>query len=175
MEKKCKLCGSLLAVGKNWRNSAKTKKDYKCVVCKKKYDEIRYLQLREKILNDPEKKEKRFLYKRALKTLCIEKYGRVCACCGEDRIEFLTLDHIGGRSRGHEIDVLDGVQLSLWLKRNNFPSNIHLRVLCCNCNFSIGAYGYCPHQPTKPKTYACGYNLSRSVVVWEQISKPQDG
>jgi predicted transcriptional regulator len=31
-----------------------------------------------------------------------------------------------------------------WLKNHNFPSGF--RVLCYNCNSSIGAWGYCPHK-----------------------------
>jgi len=34
-----------------------------------------------------------------------------------------------------------------WLKQNNFPEGF--RVLCINCNFSLGIYGYCPHEKQK--------------------------
>ena len=31
----------------------------------------------------------------------IAAYGDVCACCGETREQFLTLNHIGGKKRKH--------------------------------------------------------------------------
>ena len=31
-----------------------------------------------------------------------------------------------------------------WAIKHNFPDE--LRLLCHNCNFSLGAYGYCPHS-----------------------------
>lgn len=37
-----------------------------------------------------------------------------------------------------------------WLKRNDWPKGF--RVLCHNCNSSLGYYGYCPHRRnTTPK------------------------
>jgi hypothetical protein len=34
--------------------------------------------------------------------------------------------------------------LHLYLRTHGYPSGF--RVLCHNCNFSFGHYGYCPHQ-----------------------------
>jgi len=65
----------------------------------------------------------------------------VCVCCGEDKYEFLTLDHILGNGKSHRENVGD---VYTWAVRNNFPSG--LRVLCMNCNISFGLYGYCPHD-----------------------------
>lgn len=31
-----------------------------------------------------------------------------------------------------------------WLRDNNFPDEY--RILCMNCNFSLGRFGYCPHK-----------------------------
>jgi hypothetical protein len=33
-----------------------------------------------------------------------------------------------------------------WLRKNGFPKGF--RVLCHNCNFAHGHYGYCPHKTT---------------------------
>ena len=68
-----------------------------------------------------------------------------CACppCGEDYIEFLTIDHIEGGGRKH-IKSIGTSMLYRWLVKNNFPEGF--QVLCMNCNFSKGKYGYCPHQ-----------------------------
>lgn len=70
-----------------------------------------------------------------------------CVCCGENHIEFLTIDHIDGGGNKHrkKIGLKCGVSFNRWLIRNGFPSGF--RVLCMNCNFSIGHYGYCPHNP----------------------------
>lgn len=64
-----------------------------------------------------------------------------CSCCHEKHYEFLAIDHMGGGGRKHRLEVKSVYQ---WIKRNNFPTGF--RVLCHNCNQSIGAYGYCPHN-----------------------------
>ncbi len=78
-----------------------------------------------------------------LKELIFSVYGTSCKCCGEDKREFLTLDHLEpAGSRHHELRC--GVGLFRWLKKHNFPAGY--RTLCLNCNFAIGHYGYCPHH-----------------------------
>ncbi len=68
-----------------------------------------------------------------------------CACCGEDRLVFLTLDHIDGggnaerRMAGHR----GGPQWYRLLRRTGYPPG--LRVLCWNCNFAVHR-GVCPHS-----------------------------
>jgi len=70
-----------------------------------------------------------------------------CACCGLVQIEFLTIDHINGRTPE---DDLGGRQLYELLKRKNFPSGY--QVLCFNCNQAKGLFGACPHTwPTNIK------------------------
>ena len=80
--------------------------------------------------------------------LCLEHYGGKppkCACCGEKHIEFLGIDHIGGGGRQHRKKIKKKYRsIYDYLFRNNFPEGY--RVLCHNCNMSIGFYGYCPHQ-----------------------------
>jgi len=68
-----------------------------------------------------------------------------CACCGESYIEFLTVDHINGGGVKHRKKVgITGTFFYRWLKKNSYPKEF--RVLCYNCNCSIGHYGYCPHE-----------------------------
>lgn len=65
----------------------------------------------------------------------------ICDCCPENRYEFLTIDHIKGGGTKHRKIVKN---MYRWLKKNNYPDGY--RVLCMNCNYSYGHYGYCPHQ-----------------------------
>lgn len=69
----------------------------------------------------------------------------ICSCCGESRLEFLTLDHINGGGTKHREQVGgSGSFMYAWIIKNNFPDGF--RILCMNCNFSLGIYGYCPHR-----------------------------
>ena len=70
-------------------------------------------------------------------------YGGKCVCCNESQQEFLALDHVNGggtqqRKRTHVHT------LYRFVIQNNFPPEY--RILCHNCNASLGHYGYCPHN-----------------------------
>jgi len=73
-------------------------------------------------------------------------YGWECKCCGENNIEFLSLDHIkgGGKKQRKE----GGQHQYGWIIKNNFPDNF--QVLCMNCNFARGKTNnknkICPHK-----------------------------
>ena len=73
----------------------------------------------------------------------VDHYGGKCACCGETHKEFLAIDHINGGGNKHRKENKIH-SLHKWLIRHNYPSGF--RILCNNCNFSLGAFGYCPHQ-----------------------------
>lgn len=74
--------------------------------------------------------------------------GSICVCCQETRIEFLTIDHIHGGGTRHRTEVnATGSSFYTWLKKNRYPPGF--RVLCANCNFSHGHFGYCPHENEK--------------------------
>ena len=66
-----------------------------------------------------------------------------CACCGEERYEFLCIDHINGGGTKHRRVIGYGGGLWQWLRSHGYP--LGYRVLCYNCNFSLGHYGHCPH------------------------------
>lgn len=70
--------------------------------------------------------------------------GLKCACCGENNIEFLAIDHINGGGNQHKKVIGKNKRFYLWLKENNYPEGF--RILCHNCNMSFGLYGYCPHE-----------------------------
>ncbi len=80
---------------------------------------------------------------RKLREEAMSGYGGKCECCGEDRYEFLAIDHVNGGGR-KEREKLSTYQIARKIVNNNFPKEY--RVLCHNCNQSIGWYGYCPHK-----------------------------
>lgn len=82
---------------------------------------------------------------RKLRLGALEHYsegGVKCRCCGEEHLEFLAIDHVGGGGNQQRKEV-GRLCLYQWLKNNGYPDGY--RVLCHNCNQSLGAYGYCPH------------------------------
>jgi hypothetical protein len=79
------------------------------------------------------------------KNIVLAHYGARCQCCGETQQEFLGIDHIyGGGEKERNKNGTRGSQLYLWIIQNHFPG--HLRILCYNCNLSLGYLGYCPHE-----------------------------
>jgi len=83
------------------------------------------------------------------KKIIFEHYGGKppkCACCGETGWEFLSVDHINGGGTKHkkELNCGGGLGFYKWIINNNFPTD--LRLLCMNCNFALGKFGYCPHD-----------------------------
>ncbi len=72
-----------------------------------------------------------------------------CACCGETKRDFLTIDHVNGN--GNKTCKMLGIprggsELYRWLVRNRFPAGYG--VLCANCNMSKGKHGVCVHKQT---------------------------
>ena len=111
-----------------------------------------------KALKGNRERYSRYLNGRALgqkqkRILVLEHYSRGgiahCECCGEDRIEFLSIDHKAGDGAAHrrEIGHGRGNNICNWIIRNGFPPLF--RVLCMNCNCARGHYGYCPHDDTE--------------------------
>ena len=71
--------------------------------------------------------------------------GGKCACCGEATEEFLTLDHVNGKGSEHarKVGGSDGIYRETL--REGCPKNKY-RVLCWNCNCTLGYCKYCPHN-----------------------------
>lgn len=80
-----------------------------------------------------------------LRAEALAAYGNKCACCGEDRLPFLAIDHLNGGGAAHKRSLGIGcaVDFYRWLRVNEFPSGF--QVLCHNCNMAKGFYGKCPH------------------------------
>ena len=87
----------------------------------------------------------------ALKALIIKEYGGKCTCCGENKIEFLSIDHIDNTGAEHRryLRSLGTADIYTFLLKNNFPKD-NYQILCFNCNCSKQFYGYCPHNINLP-------------------------
>jgi hypothetical protein len=126
-----------------------------CRDCTKNASATFYSKNREQINNrrksqhdqykDPDRK-----YRRKQRAAVITAYGDRCACCDEARIEFLAIDHVNGGGNAHRREMGGcGNSITRLLYRRlraGEPNDTRFRVLCHNCNLSIGFYGYCPHE-----------------------------
>lgn len=85
------------------------------------------------------------------KQAAIEAYGGKCACCGEDRLVFLTIEHTWKNGAEHRKELGSygsGTRLYRWLKKAGYPTDLGLGVLCFNCQMA-SFWGVCPHQDEK--------------------------
>ena len=70
----------------------------------------------------------------------------MCKNCNENNLEFMTIDHIDGEGSQERKKLGwrgSGVNFYKYLIEQGLPDGY--RVLCMNCNFSYGVFGYCPH------------------------------
>jgi len=81
--------------------------------------------------------------KRQQRQWLIALYGGKCECCGETRWEFLAIDHLdGGGSQERKRFGTTAYYKHLADAGRRLPG---YRLLCHNCNASLGMYGYSPH------------------------------
>lgn len=75
--------------------------------------------------------------------------GYKCACCGETKKPFLTIDHIDGGGTKHRKEMKGGGCFTYrWIVKNGFPAGF--QVLCFNCNSGRAQNGgVCPHKDEK--------------------------
>jgi hypothetical protein len=121
------------------KQKGKYYQDNLCKECRKRSNR-EYRKVNKKMFRLAEVRKRRNIKAKVMKA-----YGGKCECCGEDRFEFLTIDHIKGNGSKHRKEINGmGERLYWWLQREKFPNGF--RVLCFNCNCSRGAFGYCPHK-----------------------------
>lgn len=84
-----------------------------------------------------------------LRNKFLDMYGRICTCCGESCVDFLTIEHIQGQ-QGKDRKVGDKAYL---IAIKEYRPDLY-EVLCYNCNCAKGKLGYCPHQREKHTVYA---------------------
>lgn len=87
------------------------------------------------------------------KIWAFEAYGgAVCNCCGERRLEFLSLDHVfndGFKDHKHKNGRYAGAAFYSRLRKLRYPDKNRYQVLCMNCNFGKKINnGVCPHKET---------------------------
>lgn len=81
-----------------------------------------------------------------LRLVCVTTYGGKCTCCGDNRNEYLILDHINGGGAKHRETEKGSKAMYLWAQRNNFPPVLQL--LCANCHLAKHRGISCPHSMT---------------------------
>ena len=135
----CRKCGVILT-DENWYASYKKKYDYVCKKCNCEYTKKWQQNNRDKCNQLQNESNHRLIND------VIDAYGGKCACCGETRKEYLSIDHINGDGNKHkrEIGVKDSREFYRWLKKNNYPEEF--QVLCFNCNCGKRNYSACPHN-----------------------------
>lgn len=116
---------------------------------KKNPEKVKEMAARSRVNNSENIREWHKKDAQNAKTDCMNAYGGKCVCCGESELTFLTIDHINGTSLKKNQSYRLGTSLYKWLRRNNYPRD-NFRILCCNCNYSCGFFGYCPHGNLPP-------------------------
>lgn len=114
--------------------------------------ETRKAAMREYARKNKDKfREYRKKYRQKLKSKFIELYGGKCSCCGDDRVEFLTLDHVegdGALRRNNNGRRKSGQRsrdnLQEYIKANKAYDPDTFQILCMNCNCGKQWYGECP-------------------------------
>lgn len=98
-------------------------------------------------------RERNATYRAKIRQDVLDAYGGKCECCGESRNEFLALDHIHGGGSKERREMANNTSGGVYrIARDAGFSKDKYRLLCHNCNSSIGWYGYCPHQ----REQSCG-------------------
>ncbi len=138
----CKSCRSMLAAEYNRKTSTR----------RHRLSREWYYRNRGKVLARQKKNAPKCARRRSelnkkrwdeLKEKVYSHYGKLCACCGETEMSFLTIDHINDDGAIHRQGA--GKDLYRWLIKNSYPEQF--QTLCRNCNF--GKYindGTCPHK-----------------------------
>ena len=87
----------------------------------------------------------RTLQKLRLEVLSAYSKGKPhCACCGEDEMMFLALDHVNGGGNNERKNGGGSYGVYRRLRAAGYPKGY--RVLCHNCNQAIGHWGRCSHK-----------------------------
>lgn len=86
--------------------------------------------------------EQKRLRRQKNRTTVLAHYGTKCQCCGEDKLPFLALDHVGGKI--DKLDYKTGTDLVEQVIKLGFPKDF--QILCHNCNMAVRWGRICPHK-----------------------------
>jgi len=80
----------------------------------------------------------------------LSHYGKVCSCCGESRLPFLTFDHTSKKARDRDRDQdgapISGTRIVIKAYRTGkWPTGIRISCFNCNCGQARNK-GVCPHE-----------------------------
>lgn len=78
---------------------------------------------------------------KVLSAYCDGELKCSCVKCNETNPRFLSIDHINNDGADHRKSIGGGSYLYDWLIKNDFPKGF--RVMCYNCNLSLGFFGIC--------------------------------
>lgn len=138
----CEICGKSFEPNKYYHNGSQRYCSEECRKTGIKNYQRDYM--RNYMRTHPKYTIKNREYNRKQKVEVLTHYSNPpkCACCGENHIEFLTIDHINGdgaeqRKRlSGDSQKFSGFLFYEWLIINNFPKGY--QVLCMNCNMAKG-------------------------------------
>lgn len=143
MRSECATCGDTLTVSNAIYRHRKNRKPeilIRCRDCDSKLLKLKFQTPEAKAARSEIQKRSRQKIRRTV----LAAYGNRCQCCGEQREEFLAIDHVEGGGAEQRRSIRSSTDLCRWLIKNGFPEKF--RILCHNCNQSRGWYGYCPHE-----------------------------
>lgn len=94
--------------------------------------------------------------------LYLNRYGKICACCGESDKRFLTIEHLKGGGSAHRKAYPGGAdRIIRQLRKAGWPEGY--ATLCMNCNFGKWRNGgTCPHITDKTNFLLRDINESQS-------------
>lgn len=100
------------------------------------------------------RKEYHRAYRQKLRLRFFEEYGKICVCCGETELKFLTIHHKDGSGAQHRRELFPNKHPAGSCGGTKFYAKIlkqgekdpNLETLCFNCNTAIQFWGACPHQ-----------------------------
>ena len=76
------------------------------------------------------------------KELVLNHYGKICNCCGETELLFLSIDHVN--NDGYKHTKSEQANVAKQVVKAGFPDTY--QILCMNCNFGKARNkGICPH------------------------------
>ena len=176
--KRCRNCRQVLPLESFYTvtNGKKGDKRYARQHCKPCWSEIENARHRKRKANDPTYwlQLRRRCDLRLREEILGHYSGGIphCACCSENVVALLVLDHTNsdGATHRRQTGRISGVRMYRWVRDHGFPEMF--TVLCWNCNWGR-RLGHCPHRPvmaescnlSKARDGYCAHELERTAAA----------